>query len=70
MKDFFADLYDDDSINEDTPEPTFSIHDFKKWLAKQKNPETLSESVERKKKEDLKIKFKQKIRDKLKKKKE
>lgn len=54
----------------DDQEPSFSLHDFKKWLANQPDsPGTFRESVEERKqsnetanKEELKEEFKNKVR--------
>ena len=62
MEDFFKDLYDDNTEGE----PSFSIHDFKKWLSQQKKPkgfDKISESIEQDKKDDLTEKFKARMKD-------
>jgi len=70
MKDYFAELHDN---NEEGEEPSFSLYDFKKWLSKQKDSEkqvteARRELEEGQKKEDLKVKFKERIKNKKKKK--
>jgi hypothetical protein len=71
-------FYDEfDEVEHDEQEPSFSLHDFKKWLESHKTenePLSLRESVEEKKsnhdnqnKELLKEQFKQKMRDKVRK---
>lgn len=64
MEDFFADLYDDDK--KDEREPSFSLYEFKKWLAKENRKKKAEKSNNQ---DDKKEKFKQKIRDKINKKK-
>jgi hypothetical protein len=73
MEDFFADLYDDDD-KEKEGEPSFSLYEFKKWLAKENRKKRAEKTAEKTvgddvKKDELKNKFKQKIRDKINKKK-
>lgn len=73
MKDFFQFDEDDDRrpFNEDSEEPTFSIHDFKKWLHQtgQGDDEslTLPESVDplAGRKDELKEKFKARFKEKV-----
>ena len=72
MKDYFADLYND---NEESEEPSFSLYDFKQWLGKQKDTEksiTEARQIQEEKvsKEDLKQKFKERVKNKIKKKKD
>jgi len=70
MEDFFADLHDEEPEGE---EPSFSLHEFRKWLSKQKRDkrnDKPSESIQQDKKEDLKAKFKERIKDKMNKRKE
>lgn len=44
MEDFFEDLYDESTDGE---EPSFSLGDFKKWLAKQKKADKKIEDKEK-----------------------
>ncbi len=59
-------------FEEDSEEPTFSLHDFKKWLSKQGNGDEIvenSESVHKEEsKEEFKKRFKEKVRRRRKKK--
>lgn len=53
---------------EDSEEPTFSLHDFKKWLDKQ-GPEEVTENAEEFHKQESKEEFKERFKEKVKKKK-
>lgn len=66
--DFFHNLFSDDRRNDDGgEEPTFDIHDFKKWLSSQKNEgESFRESFEKNRKEKLRKKFHKRMKDKFK----
>lgn len=64
-------FYDDDEVENDDHEPSFSLYDFKKWIDKNPtNISSFSESIEEKKKEDfdkdaLKEEFKKRITQKV-----
>lgn len=67
MKDFFADLYDDERRNGEEGEPSFSLYDFRKWLSKQDDEKPVTEARHQKEKDDLKEEFKKRVRQRKKK---
>jgi len=73
FNDFFKKLVEEDDNGKSVKKgnPSFSIHDFKKWLDDQDSPELKmfeGKELEEVNKENLKDKFKKRINNKIKKK--
>jgi hypothetical protein len=62
---YFDDIFNfDDDEERGGKEPSFSLHEFKKWLSKQKDKPKDSY------KEEMREKFKKRVKDKIRKKRE